>query len=375
MREVIPKIVIYGAGGFGREIAWLIEEINRNHKTFEIVGFIDDDISLAKSTLNNYPVLGGMGYFNENDDVAVAIGIANPIKRYQVVEKLKAFQLDFPNLVHPSVAMGKQVELGKGNIICANAIITVNIRVGNFCHLNLKTTIGHDSVVENYVTTACGVDFAGNSHICNCTYFGNHATVLPYVRVAPFAVLGAGAVANKDVTEGSVYVGVPAKRIKSNPRYEQSKLLAQDSCREEVPSFKSANKADKIHSRFGKWEFPEMEEGKPNKYNWIVQCLENFHLGYKTDIGAYTYINARRGVVIEDYVQIGSHCSIYSDSTIDNKKGKIVFKKNSRVGSHSVVMPGVTIGENSIVGAQSYVNKSIPDNVTAFGVPAKVIKS
>ena len=126
--------------------------------------------------------------------------------------------------------------------------------------------------------------------------------------------------------------------------------------------------------RFIKWEYPEIEEGKPTKYNWIVQHLKNFQLGYKTDIGAFTYINAQYGVIIEDLVQVGSHCSIYSISTIDNKTGKVILKKNSRIGSHSVIMPGVTVGENSVIGAFSFVNSDIPDDVIAVGVPAKVIK-
>jgi len=97
-------------------------------------------------------------------------------------------------------------------------------------------------------------------------------------------------------------------------------------------------------------------------------------MGFKTDIGAFTYINAKYGVKIEDYVQIGSHCSIYSVSTIDNKRGQVVLKKNCKIGSHSVIMPGVTIGENSIVGAHSFVTEDISDNVIAAGVPAKIIK-
>jgi acetyltransferase-like isoleucine patch superfamily enzyme len=105
-----------------------------------------------------------------------------------------------------------------------------------------------------------------------------------------------------------------------------------------------------------------------------VQHKDNLELGYKTDIGAFTYINAKHGVIIEDYVQIGSHCSIYSISTIDNKEGRVKLKKNCKIGSHSLVMPGVTIGENSIIGAFSFVNCDIPDNCVAVGVPAKVIK-
>jgi len=73
-------------------------------------------------------------------------------------------------------------------------------------------------------------------------------------------------------------------------------------------------------------------------------------------------------------VQIGSHCAIYSISTIDNKEGTVILKKNCKIGSHSVIMPGVTVGENSIVGAFSFVNTDIPANVVAAGIPAKVIK-
>lgn len=126
--------------------------------------------------------------------------------------------------------------------------------------------------------------------------------------------------------------------------------------------------------RFKSWKKPRIEHSKLTKYNWLVQYPENLELGDKTDIGAFTYINAKEGVVIEEEVQIGSHCSIYSVSTIDCKKGRVVLKKNCKIGSHTVIMPGVTVGENSVVGAFSFVNVDIPDNVIACGVPAKVTK-
>jgi acetyltransferase-like isoleucine patch superfamily enzyme len=126
--------------------------------------------------------------------------------------------------------------------------------------------------------------------------------------------------------------------------------------------------------RFKKWKMPKIKEGKLTKFNWLVQYKKNLKLGYKTDIGAFTYINAKNGVIIEDYVQIGSHCAIYSISTIDNKEGKVVLKKNCKIGSHTVIMPGVTVGENSIVGAHSFVNRNIPKNTLAFGIPVKLIK-
>jgi|TARA_B100000768_G_scaffold178776_1_gene195147 acetyltransferase-like isoleucine patch superfamily enzyme len=129
-----------------------------------------------------------------------------------------------------------------------------------------------------------------------------------------------------------------------------------------------------MEKRFSNWKYPEIEDGKPTKYNWVVQNVKGLDLGFGVDIGAFSYINALHDVVIEENVQIGSHCSIYSISTIDNSYGKVVLKKNCRIGSHSTVLPSVSIGKNSIVGAHSLVNKNIPDNVIAFGIPAKVVR-
>jgi len=106
----------------------------------------------------------------------------------------------------------------------------------------------------------------------------------------------------------------------------------------------------------------------------MCQYPENFILGKNTDIGAFTYINAKYGVEIQENVHIGSHCSIYSWSTIDDKKGKVTIKKNAKIGTHSVVMPGVTIGENAVIGACSFVGKNIGDNAFAVGIPARIIR-
>lgn len=134
------------------------------------------------------------------------------------------------------------------------------------------------------------------------------------------------------------------------------------------------NKTGQSDDRFGDWTYPVIEDGKLTKYNWMVQNSANLTLGYRTDIGAFTYINAKYGVTIEDYVQIGAHCAIYSVSTIDGKHGPVVLKKNSRIGSHTTIMPGVTIGENAVVGAHSFVNTDVSDGAVVAGVPAKPLK-
>ncbi|MBN1280612.1 MAG: acyltransferase [Candidatus Thermoplasmatota archaeon] len=127
--------------------------------------------------------------------------------------------------------------------------------------------------------------------------------------------------------------------------------------------------------RFPHWKPPTFDTHGMTPWNWMCQHHENLTLGTRVDIGAFTYINAQHGVTIDDDVQIGSHCSLYSVSTIDRKQGPIHLKKNCRLGTHSVVMPGVTIGENTIVGACSFVNTDIPANTLAHGVPAKVVRT
>ena len=130
-----------------------------------------------------------------------------------------------------------------------------------------------------------------------------------------------------------------------------------------------------MNDRFDNWKPPVIEHGKLTEYNWLVQNPDGLKLGRRTDIGAFTYINAKNGVTLEDEVQIGSHCSIYSVSTIDDKNAPVLLKKNCRIGTHSTVMPGVTIGENAVIGAHSFVNRDIPANCVAYGVPAKVIRN
>lgn len=128
------------------------------------------------------------------------------------------------------------------------------------------------------------------------------------------------------------------------------------------------------NKRFKKWRPPHISERKMTKWLWVVWHVNRLKLGKMTDIGVFTYINAEYGVTIEDEVEIGSHCSVFSVSTIDGKKGPIMLKKGCKIGSHTIIMPGVTIGKNTIVGAHSFVNRNLPDNVVAFGVPAKVVR-
>lgn len=127
-------------------------------------------------------------------------------------------------------------------------------------------------------------------------------------------------------------------------------------------------------SRFKNWAQPTFDETGLTKWNWMCQHPENLKMGKNVDVGAFSYLNAEYGIDIEENVQVGSHVSIYSVSTIDDKKGKVTIKKNAKIGTHSVIMPNVTVGENAIIGAFSFVNKNVPDNALVAGIPIKTLQ-
>ncbi|HLC71699.1 MAG TPA: acyltransferase [Candidatus Nanoarchaeia archaeon] len=122
------------------------------------------------------------------------------------------------------------------------------------------------------------------------------------------------------------------------------------------------------------WKEPEIKERELTKYHWLVLHKENLKLGKYTDIGAFTLLDASEGIEIEEGVKIGSHTSIYSRTDSDKKKGKVILKNGCAIGSHCVIMPGITIGENALVGAMSFVNKDIPASEVWVGSPARFLK-
>ena len=126
--------------------------------------------------------------------------------------------------------------------------------------------------------------------------------------------------------------------------------------------------------RFVTWTRPEIMDGVPTEYGWVVRHPQMLSLGLYTDIGYSTFIQAQYGITIGDYAQIGAHCSLYTISTIDGKAGRIHIGKWACIGAGSVVMPGVTVGDGAIVGALSFVNRSIPAGQVWGGNPIHYLK-
>jgi len=129
-----------------------------------------------------------------------------------------------------------------------------------------------------------------------------------------------------------------------------------------------------LNSRFKNWKKPKFNKIGLTKWMWMCQGVKGLKLGKNSDVGAFTYINAKYGVEIGENAQIGSHCSIYSESTIDDTYGTVKVGNGAKIGSHSTIMPNVTIGENSTIGANSFVKSNIPSGALAYGTPAKVVR-
>ena len=126
--------------------------------------------------------------------------------------------------------------------------------------------------------------------------------------------------------------------------------------------------------RFKDWKPPTFDERGMTKWNWMCIHPENLEIGRNVDVGAFTLIQAEEGVTLEDDVQIGGGCKIYSVDTIGGTRGKVVIERGACVGSNSVVLPGVTVGENAVVGALSLVKENVPAGEVWGGVPARQIK-
>jgi len=126
-------------------------------------------------------------------------------------------------------------------------------------------------------------------------------------------------------------------------------------------------------SRFKDWEPPTFDEKGMTKWGWKCSHPDLLELGDRVDVGSFTYIQSEEGVVLEDEVQLGGGVKIYSVSTIDGTRGKVVIKRGACVGANSVVLPGVTIGEEAIGGALSLVKTDVPAGELWGGVPARKI--
>lgn len=210
----IKDLYIIGAGGFGRETAWLVERINEVSPTWVIRGFIDDNVELHGRQEGGYRILGGCEYFKSlSGEFWVICAIGATRVRRKVVEKLSTFEnMRFATVIDPAAQLSDRVIIGEGSIICAGNIITVDVVIGKHNIINLSCTIGHDAVLDDFVTLYPGVNVSGNVTVERQCELGTGAKVIQGKRIRSNSIIGAGAVVIRDIDEAGTYVGVPAGR-------------------------------------------------------------------------------------------------------------------------------------------------------------------
>ncbi|MBR4085167.1 MAG: acetyltransferase [Lachnospiraceae bacterium] len=202
----MKEIVIVGNGGFAKEVKWLIDRINKTKNTWEFKGYIDVDVK-DSDVIGNDDFL--LGYKAE---LAVVVAIGSSKIREKLVEKYKVNKyIYYPNLIDPSVIMSDKIVMGQGNIICAGAICTVNISIGNFNIINLDCTIGHDTIIKDYLTINPSVNISGGCIIDNAVNLGTGVQVIQGIKIGERTTVGAGAAVISNLPSMCLAVGVPAK--------------------------------------------------------------------------------------------------------------------------------------------------------------------
>jgi len=210
----MKNIYIYDAGGVGREMILLINDLNREHDQWFIKGFIDDNEKLHGKTINGYRVIGGVDLLMKTTgETYVAMGIAEPKIKQAIVEKITNKNIKWATLLNPMTYRAENTEVGLGSVVCFNNILSIDAKVGKFVYLNFNCIVPHDTVIGDYSSLMNNVVLSGNVTIGKRVFIGSNAFVKQGVTVGDDAVIGAGAVVLKDVEAGTTVVGNPAKTI------------------------------------------------------------------------------------------------------------------------------------------------------------------
>jgi len=216
------KIAIYGASGFGREVALLSDTCAAGGTAGQVVCFIDDDAAKHGECLNEIPVMGLEEASRRHPEALVVGGVGVPAVRERLMDKAAEVGFSFKTLIHPRVEMSRWIEIGEGTVICAGNILTTNIVLGRHVQINLDCTIGHDVIMGDYATLAPGVHVSGYVHIGKRAYIGTGAVIINGIQEKPLVigddvVVGAGSCVTKSITYGT-WGGVPARPL-HKPRF------------------------------------------------------------------------------------------------------------------------------------------------------------
>lgn len=211
----MKDIAIFGAGGFGREVACLINLINKEKPIWNMIGFFDDNPEL-KGKRNEYgEIHGGVDVLNAwNKPLCLLIAIGSGITVKIIVEKITNDCIEFPNFIYkPSMSDENNINLGKGNIII-DSHLSCAVSIGNFNMLNGDVVLGHDVQIGNYNTFMPGTRISGEVVVSDECFFGVNSVVLQQIKIGNRVKLGAGSVMMTKPKSDNLYIGVPAKIFK-----------------------------------------------------------------------------------------------------------------------------------------------------------------
>ncbi len=216
MQPEVKDIAIYGAGGFGREVACLLQRINNEvSQQWNLIGFFDDGV--ASGTENEYgTVLGNIDVLNSWDKpLAVIFAIGSPKTVEFLYSKLINDKIEFPNIIAPDTLFldRDNVRMGKGNVICSRCLISCNIDIGDFNTLNGYITIGHDSKIGNFNSVMPATKISGGVKLGDRNFLGVNSVILQYKSLCNDNVIGASSVVIRNIRTPGTYVGNPAKKI------------------------------------------------------------------------------------------------------------------------------------------------------------------
>jgi sugar O-acyltransferase (sialic acid O-acetyltransferase NeuD family) len=211
----MKPILIYGAGGFGKEISLLINEINEVEPTWQLLGYLDDGVSVG-TEIKNGSVLGGIDFLNNYEtEIAVVFSIANPIILKKVVDKITNPKIYYPNIISPGVKFyeKKTVNIGQGNVFINGCRLSCDIDLGNFNLLNGFVVIGHDVKIGSFNIFSPSSRLSGAVTMKDQNFFGVSSIVLQGVNIGSNTKVGVMSVIMKDTKDGFLYFGNPARKI------------------------------------------------------------------------------------------------------------------------------------------------------------------
>lgn len=207
------RLLIVGAGGFGREMLGWVQAIPAANRDWEVAGFLDANSKALDSFGIEYPILGDPASHTPASDEAFICAIGDPTNKLRVCRDLKARGAQFVTFVHPTAIIGSGCQIGEGSVLCPGAVITTNVILGRFVTLNVYASVGHDTILGDGCTLNGHTDVTGCARLGEGVFMGSHATVLPRAVVGDYAVIGGGSVVLRRVRANATVMGVPAKQI------------------------------------------------------------------------------------------------------------------------------------------------------------------